>query len=1372
MALIFIALVVALIVQSGRVNKYRYMCKEYEKLLDEKNSNAAKTQSDNSATVPQSALQNTSAAQQYDMSFLFSQAHEVGSPAAEEVREAVPKTVSEQTSEAVTEAVPEAAENSFTEAAPEVVSKSAEKPVSHITVPTAEKRGRVSSMNIMLILGALLIIISGLIFATTAWRFLSGGVRAVVILSFSAIFFGVSALAERKLKLEKTGLLFYTLGSVFLPITIIAAGFFGAFGEWFSLQGEGRPLLLTATFAAFSAVCIRGSRKYGHAAFSWAGLVSMSAAVCSLILQFTHNASYFALAASVYGLAVIFAGERLSKLRSEKFAPLLSQLNVFAAVNTICLSVSSITAAGMDGSGVVTLASCALFATGYLKCCFTEKNGFGGAIPFALFVTFGMFSAFSPDDFGGVTNTLAAASAVPTVLSFMNIFPDKLKGALKYVSGIFAAFALLLCGFAAFTTEPSAVSLAAYAVLTGEILALGLIHRSEKSGTVMLHIFPAACVIVCEMLSKLVFTEFYLGRYILFLALAASLQAVFVLIKKLPLRTLTSDIVFAFFGVAVGLYALLWDISIFKYSVPVTALFCAAVFFMSEATVILPALTSESGLRRTAFSAAAAVWGGCGLTLALLPILPSDYGVMVIAAGVLSAVSLLVTFKCGDKLLNKAVSIAARSVTGLYALISIIMGEPSAVLFAIAAAVSVIGLAKYGVSSEFFVSAAAIIIGFLAYLADPFQGDFGFFASVGTYLAMTAAIFVCGFMKRGKQESVWLFRLLPMGLAATTVMLADGSYVLLAAIIAALQALFVFSKRLAVRTAFSDFIFAGTAVMAEAICGGAFRTVYDDSLKISLLLMGAFLLTVASVALPAAVSGGGKGQTVLTGAAFLWGGFGVFHLCDLFGYFASDNAAVISAVIAASALIVFSLAVMYKSDKKPLDLTAAVITRVVAGAYIIWLLIEGAVISPIFALLTVMSALRYAKQKSVPELVSALLLFIVTAGTAAANIFDIGFRQALLFMCGAAAAEWVCILFINGGEKRSAAEAVSRYALGVLNCFCLFYLSAADGSPEYIALTVMFLLLTVTAFYSAKTSAFLVAPLVLVYFAASVQTEHYVRELLFGGSYREYLRYSSEVMFNPVNIAILILIGISMAMSYILHRNEIGIVSGKHGYLDMFAFTRFVGVIFYLSASESEEARWLTILLLGACLLTMCRKNQPVSVKRLIYTVSAFAPVIAWINQPFFTVPEIIALELDILPILLYCFALKFIWKDRPTVIDNITFGVYTLSYIVLFFDAVSNGEVADGLIIAVSALAVLIFSFTVKKKKWFLLSVAVIVISALFMSKDFWTSLAWWVYLLAAGLILIAIGAANEMKKQAAAKNEKSELEKKITRFMSEWTW
>ena len=46
-------------------------------------------------------------------------------------------------------------------------------------------------------------------------------------------------------------------------------------------------------------------------------------------------------------------------------------------------------------------------------------------------------------------------------------------------------------------------------------------------------------------------------------------------------------------------------------------------------------------------------------------------------------------------------------------------------------------------------------------------------------------------------------------------------------------------------------------------------------------------------------------------------------------------------------------------------------------------------------------------------------------------------------------------------------------------------------------------------------------------------------------------------------------------------------------------------------------------------------------------------------------------------------------------------------------------------------------------------LPVGIIIITvALYMTKDFWLSLSWWIYLLAAGLGLILFAAVNEMKK------------------------
>ena len=79
-----------------------------------------------------------------------------------------------------------------------------------------------------------------------------------------------------------------------------------------------------------------------------------------------------------------------------------------------------------------------------------------------------------------------------------------------------------------------------------------------------------------------------------------------------------------------------------------------------------------------------------------------------------------------------------------------------------------------------------------------------------------------------------------------------------------------------------------------------------------------------------------------------------------------------------------------------------------------------------------------------------------------------------------------------------------------------------------------------------------------------------------------------------------------------------------------------------------------------------------------------------------------------------------------------------------------------------------LVFSFVIKMKRWFILAVAVITTSAIFMSITLWGNPAWWVYLLVAGIIMIGVGAANEMKKRSSD----NDIGKKITRFMSEWTW
>lgn len=988
------------------------------------------------------------------------------------------------------------------------------------TPAPAERAHKVSSINVMLILGALFIIISGLIFATTAWKFLSSGVRAIVIFSFSAVFFAVSSLAERKFKLPKTGVLFYTLGSTFLPITLIAAGYFKVFGEWFSLFGGGRALLLALTFAALSAVCIKGSCDYKSKAFSWCGLISFSAAVCSLIYQFTEDSiAVSALAVSIYSFAALFLCDILSKKQSERFDVLISQLNTFAAVNTLILSISGIiTTCSKEANGIISLIACIIFAAGYLKSSFTEKNGFSGAIPFTVLITFGMFAAFSPDNFRDVTCTVTLISVIPAALSLMGLVPEKLRGALKIISNIGAVIALVFCAAAALATEPSWLALGAYAILAAEILVLGLMHKNEANGKAMLNVFPAACGVIALFLSRLIFSytetpNKLLYTILTFTAFTAVLQVLFIFVFRTKLRTAASDVIFALSS-GIAMFFVLEECEYSAWLVLVSCL-------VTVGTVLLPAFDTEKPWKNTLFSSAAMIWSG----FMAIPL---------------------------SQLTENAVPQLSLSVSR-----TIILTSFSIVLTAVSAAVT----------------------------------------------------FLC--------------------------------------------------------------------------------------------------------------------------------------------------------------------------KNKTTDTAVSVTLRLILSSYFIYLAALGnAFISPVFFIIAAICLFRGIKLKSNAEFTISNLLGIILAGLAAYDANrHFGFEHIILFMCGMAAVIYIICLFTHesGGSFEKISNLVSRYGMLVLTSLALFYLSV-DGSPfsvAYTLMTLLFFLLTATAFYNSRLTVPLIIPFILFYTAAVNSLEEFFISAGCFVTYEDHLvnPILTYRNYSPTAIAAAVMIIISIALSYILHRDS---VLGKENRKmpDCFAITRFVGVIIYFNEALGDKDEWFSIWLTAACLLSLCRSEQKPVFRRWIYTVVLTAPVIAWIFQPFFELPDVIELELKILPVLIYCAVIRMLWKEKLTVIDNVTFGIYAFSYLLLFADALSSGLIADGLIIVITSFILLVFSFIVKKKKWFILSVAVLLTATLFMSRNFWASLAWWVYLLAAGLILIAIGAANELKKQSAAKENKSEFEKKVTRFMSEWTW
>lgn len=221
-------------------------------------------------------------------------------------------------------------------------------------------------------------------------------------------------------------------------------------------------------------------------------------------------------------------------------------------------------------------------------------------------------------------------------------------------------------------------------------------------------------------------------------------------------------------------------------------------------------------------------------------------------------------------------------------------------------------------------------------------------------------------------------------------------------------------------------------------------------------------------------------------------------------------------------------------------------------------------------------------------------------------------------------------------------------------------------------------------------------------------------------------------------------------------------------YSDIFSVGAFVPAIAYFIKKPDDLGVWLGVLILSFVTLNLIRKGHDSFANNMCISVAGLCifPMV-WL-LPFFEVPELITVQFNLLPVLFYCILIKFIWKDYPVVTDTFSFVSAIISLVILFIDSFISAESFDAVFIGTVLFIMLFVSFIIKKKRWFVLSVSSMVISGILLSFGQKDSIAWLIYLAIAGVALIAMGLANEMKKQ----QEKTGEETKLSRFMSDWTW
>lgn len=117
--------------------------------------------------------------------------------------------------------------------------------------------------TIALLVGMVFIILAGCMFATTTWHMLGKAGKLSLAAVSAAGFFAASLLTGEKLGIRRTSMACHILGSIFLALLPVTAGYFHMLGEVFSVHGDGWWCVLGTAALILAGAMALGIRRFG-----------------------------------------------------------------------------------------------------------------------------------------------------------------------------------------------------------------------------------------------------------------------------------------------------------------------------------------------------------------------------------------------------------------------------------------------------------------------------------------------------------------------------------------------------------------------------------------------------------------------------------------------------------------------------------------------------------------------------------------------------------------------------------------------------------------------------------------------------------------------------------------------------------------------------------------------------------------------------------------------------------------------------------------------------------------------------------------------------------------------------------------------------
>ncbi len=199
-----------------------------------------------------------------------------------------------------------------------------------------------------------------------------------------------------------------------------------------------------------------------------------------------------------------------------------------------------------------------------------------------------------------------------------------------------------------------------------------------------------------------------------------------------------------------------------------------------------------------------------------------------------------------------------------------------------------------------------------------------------------------------------------------------------------------------------------------------------------------------------------------------------------------------------------------------------------------------------------------------------------------------------------------------------------------------------------------------------------------------------------------------------------------------------------------------------------EYYGFLLMLSLAIYLAAFVKRNTSREKKPYILTGSALLAVFALLRRPFLVFDsDTVTSKINLFIFVLLGIACKVIWRERKLVSKIVSTTIFVSCFASLIIDGIVHDGVFNRIFVLGVTALVLVLSFIVKRKIWFIASSVSLVVLTGFFMHEYIASAGWWVYLLAVGIVLVTVAAVNE-----ACRKKGENVISTVERKLSDWTW